>query len=258
MISALAKAAQILGMPIYARAAARAARFLLAKHVRYGRLLRCSRAGVAGPDGCLEDHAYLAAALLDLYETTFDAACYSDAARLAARAVELFWDERAGGFFAAVPDRTLFARLREEYEGPMPLANAVMAQTLLRLHEFTGAPELLERAERTVASFHGGLTRVPSGHASLLCAVDFMKGPVTALVVSGPQPEALLCAARRVFCPNQVVALADGRAHIPILEGREPLAGKAAAYVCRDWTCLPPVTEPAELEALLRRPAQTS
>jgi uncharacterized protein YyaL (SSP411 family) len=89
----------------------------------------------------------------------------------------------------------------------------------------------------------------------MLCALDFLQGPVTAVVVSGPEPEGLLRAARRGFCPNQVVALADGRAAIPILEGRGPLAGKAAAYVCRDWTCLPPVTEPKELEALLRKPA---
>ncbi|MCX5795041.1 MAG: thioredoxin domain-containing protein [Elusimicrobia bacterium] len=255
MISALAKAAQVLGSDLYARAAARAARFLLDKHVSCGRLLRCPRAGVCGPDGYLEDHVYLAAALLDLYETTFDAAYCAAAARLAGRAVELFWDEETGGFFSAAPDGTLFARLREEYEGPMPLANAVMAQTLLRLHELTGDPELRERAERTVASFSGALARSPSGHASMLCAVDFLKGPVTALVVSGPEPEALLRAARKVFCPNQVVALADGRAPIALARGRGPLAGRAAAYVCRDLACLPPVTEPAELEALLRRPA---
>jgi uncharacterized protein YyaL (SSP411 family) len=253
MISALAKAAQVLGAPVYAQAAARAARFLLDRHLKDGRLLRCSRAAVPGPAGCLEDYAYLAAALLDLYEATFDAAYYAAAARLAARAVELFWDRRAGGFFAAAPDEALFARLREGYEGPLPLAGAVMALTLLRLHGLTGAPEFRDRAERTVASCNGALARSPSGHASLLCAVDFLKGPATTVVVSGPDPEALLRAARRVFCPNQVVALADGRADIPILEGRGPLAGKAAAYVCRDRTCLPPVTEPAQLEALLRR-----
>jgi uncharacterized protein YyaL (SSP411 family) len=258
MISALAKAAQVLGVPVYAHAAARAARFLLDRHFRSGRLLRCSRAGAAGPDGYLEDYAYLAAALLDLYETTFDAAYYEAATRLAAQAVELFWDERAGGFFAAAADEALFMRQREEHEGPMPLANAVMALTLLRLHALTGAPEFLDRAERTVASFHGALGRIPSGQASLLCAVDFLKGPVTAVVISGPDSEALLRAARKSFCLNQVVALADGRASIPILDDRGPLAGKAAAYVCRDWTCLPPVTEPAELEALLRRPAPSA
>jgi uncharacterized protein YyaL (SSP411 family) len=258
MISALAKAAQVLGAPAYGRAAARAARFLLDRHVSYGRLRRSSRAGVTGPDGYLEDHAYLAAALLDLYETTFDASFHEAASRLAARAVELFWDERAGGFFAGAADPALFARLREDYEGPMPLANAVMALTLLRLHALSGAPELLDRAERTVASFSGLLGRIPSGLPSMLCAVDFLQGPVTTLVVAGPQPEVLLRAARKVFCPNLVMALADGRAAIPILEGRGALAGKAAAYVCRDWTCLPPIGEPEELEALLRGKPQAA
>ena len=72
------------------------------------------------------------------------------------------------------------------------------------------------------------------------------------IVVTGPDPEPLLKVVRSRFLPNKVVALADGKAKIPLLEGREPVNGKAAAYVCENMACKKPVTDPAELEALLK------
>ncbi|HXX92206.1 MAG TPA: thioredoxin domain-containing protein, partial [Planctomycetota bacterium] len=126
MISAMAQASGVLGEPRYREAAERAARFLLERHRQDGKLLRTSRLGEAKLDAYLEDHAYLAAALLDLYEATFDGAYFAEAEKLAQRAIDLFWDERAGGFFTtAAGHASLLARMREEYEGPHPTGNSV-------------------------------------------------------------------------------------------------------------------------------------
>jgi len=38
---------------------------------------------------------------------------------------------------------------------------------------------------------------------------------------------------------------------VPLLKGRDPVDGHAAAYVCEHFACERPVTEPKELEALL-------
>src|SRR5262249_60027555 len=49
-----------------------------------------------------------------------------------------------------------------------------------------------------------------------------------------------------------------GREHaeaIPLLAGRGLVAGAPAAYVCRDFTCRMPVTDPVELRAALDYPA---
>jgi uncharacterized protein YyaL (SSP411 family) len=256
MISALAKAAQVLGSARYAAAATRAARFLLEKHRRDGGLLRVSHGGTARLAGQLEDHAFLAAALLDLYETGFDATHFEAAVGIVEETVEKFWDSRAGGFFAATAaEEPLLTRSREEYEGPMPTANAVMATTLLRLSELTGRREYRTRAVRALESFHGDLGRFPSGHASLLCALDFLKGPIYVIVVAGQSPEPLLRVAHGMFLPNKVVAYADGRSLIPVLEGRGAANRRAAAYVCRGGTCLPPASDAMQLEALLRQQA---
>jgi uncharacterized protein YyaL (SSP411 family) len=254
MIGAMAQASQILGEARYREAAERAAKFLLERHRKDGRLLRTSRLGEAKLDAYLEDYSYLAAAMLDLYEATFDGAYFLEAEKLAGQAIEQFWDDAAGGFFTTAKGHaSLIARMREEYEGPHPTGNSVMTMTLLKLFSLTGKETYRERAGKTVKSMKAELERYPAGHAWMLCALDYMKGPAREIVIAGPDPAPLLQVVRGLFLPNKVVAVADGKAKIPLLEDRGPVKGKAAAYVCENMTCQRPVTEPSELEALLKK-----
>ncbi|MBV8878657.1 MAG: thioredoxin domain-containing protein [Planctomycetaceae bacterium] len=253
MISAMAQAGAVLEEPRYREAAVKAANFLLAAHRKDGKLLRTSRLGEAKLDGYLEDYSYLAAALLDLYEATFDATYFVEAKALVAKAIDLFWDDGAGGFFVtAKSHESLIARMREEYEGPHPSGNSVMTLTLLKLFDYTGDASYRDRADKVVRSFKSHLERYPMGHGWMMVALDYLRGPSKEIVISGPDPEPLLKVVRSRYLPNKVLALADGKAPIPVLEGRGPLQGKAAAYVCENMTCKRPVTTPAELEALLK------
>ena len=252
MISAFCLGAQALDEPRYRDAAVKAGKFLLEKHRKDGRLLRTSRLGEAKLEGSVDDYAYLSAAMLDLYETTFDAAWYEEGARLAAKAVELFWDPKAGGFFYGMESPDLVARMREDHEGPMPTGNSVLALAFLRLHAFTGEEAHRERAVKTLESYQASLEQIPHAHAWLLCALDFLQGPAREVVIAGPSPEPLLRALRGGFYPNKVVAFADGKAKLPLLEGRGPVQGKATAYVCENRACKLPVTEPGKLLELLK------
>ncbi len=252
-IGALARAAQALEEPRYLGAAETAARFLLRAHRQDGRLLHVSRGGAAKIGGYLEDYAHLASAMLDLYEATFEEGWFEEARRLAAEAVDLFWDEDAGGFLVSgIAHESPLARMREDIEGAIPPGNAVMATTLLRLHSLTGEASYRDRAERTIRSFKAEIEANPAAGPSFLVAIDFLEGPVKEIVVAGPGPQALLRAVRRSFVPNKVVALAGGKAVPPLAEGRTAAGGKAAAYVCENGTCRRPVTEPSELEEEIR------
>ena len=254
MISAFSLGARVLGDVRYRQAAEKAAGFLLAKHRKDGKLLRTSREGEAKLDGTLADYAYLSSALLDLYETTFDAAYYEEGRRLAEKAVELFWDAAAGGFFVTpAGEAHLLARMREEYEGPMPTANATLALVFLRLFGYTGEAAFRDRAEKTIESFKEQLDQVPSAQPTLLMAVDWLKGPAREIVVAGPDADALLGKVRSLFLPNTVVARADGGAKLPLLEGKVAVGGKAAAYVCENMACKMPVTDVAALEEALKK-----
>ncbi|HEX7902153.1 MAG TPA: thioredoxin domain-containing protein [Planctomycetota bacterium] len=254
MISAFTQGARVLGEDRYRQAAEKAAAFLLTRHRKDGKLLRTSREGEAKLDGTIADYAYFSAALLDLYETTFDPAYYEEGRRLAEKAVDLFWDEKAGGFFVTpAGEPHLLARLREEHEGPMPTGNAVLALVFLRLFGYTGEAGFRERAEKTVNSFKEQLDQVPSAQPTLLMAVDWLKGPAREIVLAGEAPEALLGKLRATFLPNTVLARADGKSKIPLLEGKIAVNGKAAAYVCENMACKAPVTDVAALEEALKK-----
>ncbi|HZE99986.1 MAG TPA: thioredoxin domain-containing protein [Planctomycetota bacterium] len=253
MISAMAQAGAALDVPRYRDAAVRAAEFLLTAHRKAGMLLRTSRLGEAKLNGYLEDYAYLAAAMLDLYEATFDGKYFNEAQSLVAAANTLFWDETAGGYFvSAKSHESLIARMREEYEGPHPSGNSVMTLTLLKLFDYTGDAAYRDRADKVVRSFKSHLERNPMGHGWMMVALDHLKGPSKEIVIAGPDPGPLLKVVRSRYLPNKVLALADGKASIPVLEGRTAVQGKTAAYVCENMTCRKPVTSPEELEALLK------
>ena len=103
-----------------------------------------------------------------------------------------------------------------------------------------------------IESFQHTLENRPAALAWFLCALDYLEGAAREIVIAGPNPEALLRAVRGPFLPNKVLAFADGKTSIPLLEGRKAIDGKAAAYVCESFTCKRPVSTPEELSKLLK------
>ena len=260
-ISAFAHAYQVTGERRFLDASKGAADFLLARLVVSGRLLRRYRDGaVATMEGTLEDYAFVAAGLLDLYEAGFEPSYLSGAIRLAERMVGAFWDgsgEGGGGafFLSSAPD--LLVRAKEGYDGPTPSGNAVAALTLLRLSEFTGRRDLREKAEGTMKAFGESMESSPFSHTYMLCALDFWLGPTRGVVVAGPPEERgtqeMVRAVQTRFLPNKVLALA-GRA-IPeisqLTEGKAEVGGRPTAYVCEGFACKSPVTGVEALRAQL-------
>ena len=94
--------------------------------------------------------------------------------------------------------------------------------------------------------------RHPQAFGHLLQAGDFYLAPVKEVAIVGPEAEAdeLLRVVRESYRPHLV--LAAGRADgVPLLEGRAPVDGHAAAYVCERFVCQAPVTSPDDLAAAL-------
>ncbi len=150
MISAYARAYERTGTEAYRQAAERAARFVL-QNLREDGTLRVSwRRGKVGPPGFLDDHAFLARGLLDLYDATSSAA-WRDEAALVARSASRFLDrERGGYFFAAEGQDDLIVRPKSLTDDSLPSGNAVMAECLLRLSRALGDRDLRAEAIRTL------------------------------------------------------------------------------------------------------------
>jgi uncharacterized protein YyaL (SSP411 family) len=252
MISALAEAGAALERPDYTDAAVACAEFIW-RDMRDddGRLVRSYNRGRAQLGAYLEDYAFLLEALLTLYETTFDPRWFAAARELAETILARFSDEENGGFFATADDHeTLIARRKELEDAPIPAGASSAAYGLLRLSALTGEHRYEEAALGVLRLLHVVAPQHPAAFGHLLQALDFHFAAVKEVAIVGPDAAALERVVRGEFRPHVVVAggPADG---VPLLEGREPVDGRAAAYVCEHFACQRPVTEPSELAALL-------
>jgi uncharacterized protein len=256
MISALADAGAVLERPDYLDAAAAAAEFVLRDlGDGEGRLLRTWNDGRAKLAGYLEDHAYMVEALLTLYEATFDPRWFAEARRLADATIAHFADDEQGGFFTTADDHDeLLVRRKDLDDNPIPSGSSSAALGLLRLAALTGEREYERRAVGVLRLVHEVLPRAPQAFGHMLQALAFYTAPVREVALVGDDLRPLARAVRSTYRPRVVLAGAadaergDG---VPLLEGRTPVDGRAAAYVCEHFACQRPVTEPAELEALL-------
>lgn len=260
-IAALADAGVALGREDYVAAAAQAAAFVLEALVVDGRLRRVHADGAAAHLGQLDDHADLCHGLLCLYAATFEPRWLAAAREIAGTMVELFADPDNGGFFYAGSDgETLVARTRELEDHPTPAGNSQAAHVLLRLADLTGDAALEELAVGALRVVGGDLSRYPQAFGTALIALEHHLAERREIAIAGPPGDprtaALLAAARDGAGPFDAIAVGDpadpaAAAAAPLLEGRPLVDGAPAAYVCRRFTCLAPVTEPAALSAAL-------
>jgi uncharacterized protein len=250
-ISALADAGAVLGEPRWLEAAVQSAEFVL-RDLRDddGRLLRSYNRGRAKIGAYLEDHAFLLEALLTLYEATFEERWFAEARALADVLLERFLDDEGGGFFSTAADgEPLVARRKEIDDAPIPAGGSAAAFGLLRLAALTGEHRYEEAAVGPLRLLHTIAPQYAAGFGHLLQALDFHLSPVREVALVGEDRGPLEAVVRSKFRPHIVVAAGVG--DVPLLEGREPVEGRAAAYVCERFACRRPVTEPDELAALL-------
>jgi hypothetical protein len=263
-ISALAKAGRALGEPRYLEAAGRAADFLMARMLGAdGRLLRTWREGKAGGPGFLDDHAFTALALLDLYEATGEPRRLEQATALARTMLRLFSEEKEGALFDTPKGAAdLLARTRDGDDWAVPSGNAGAALLLLRLGRLSTDTAMEERGRAVLRAFSGAVDRVPLAAPALLMALDFDLGPTLEVVLAGDPASAGFRAMEREvsrrFLPRTVVAWrppgAAGEAiakALPWLAAYGPVDGKAAAYVCTGGACNAPVTTVEALAGIL-------
>ena len=262
MITSLAKAAAVLDEPRYREAASRAAEFILKSMCPGGRLLASYGKGRARLKGYVTDYAFFIEGLIELYQAGGEVRRLEEAARLTDTAVEYYWDEAAGGFFFTASDHEpLLVRSKTANDGAIPSGNSVMLSNLLKLSILLDRNDYRPKAERIIRVFAGsGAMRTPWGHERLLAGVEaFHEGFAEVAVVGAPEDpatQALLAALYARYLPNKVVARLnpadlDASGKVPLLAGRTPVDGRPAAYVCRHFVCLEPVTEPEGLARLL-------
>ena len=266
MILAFSRAYQVLGEKRYLEAAMRATRFVLDKlaDCGSGQLLRRYRDGESRFEAHLEDYALLVQALLDLYEASFDIEWLKAASTFAKRQNELFFDRKDGGFFdVSGNDPTILVRTKEWYDGAEPTGNSIAILNLLRLSQMINGVEYEAMARKSLAYFGQRLHESPQATPQFLVALDFSLSKPKQIIIAGaaedPGTAALLREVHSRFIPNKVLLLADGAggqeflsASIPFLATIQMSDGKPTAYVCENYACRLPTSDPDQLSELLK------
>jgi len=267
MISAFARAAQVLDEPRYLEIALRGAKFLRANlYEEKSKLLyRNYREGRSAIEGFADDYAFVVQALLDLYEASFDIEWLKFAIELQETQDRLFFDEKNGGYFSTSgKDASVFLRMKDDNDGAEPAASSVAALNLLRLSQVRDDLQLTERARKTIDAFAATLSHFPSAMPQMLVALDFSLSKPRQIVIAGkkdaPETKALLKEVHCHFLPKTILLLADGSYGQKYLgEKNEAIRtmstveGKSAAYVCENFTCKAPVTDSSELAELVAK-----
>ena len=265
MISAFARAAQVMDDARYLEIATRAAKFLRANlYEEKSKLLyRNYRGGRSDIEGFADDYAFVVQGLLDLYEASFNVEWLKLASELQETNDRLFFDEKNGGYFSnSGKDESVFLRMKDDNDGAEPAASSLAALNLLRLSQLRDDQKMAERARKTIDAFATTLSHFPSAMPQMLVALDYSLSKPRQIVIAGrkdaPETKALLKEVHRHFLPKTILLLADGGEGQKYLgEKNEAIRamslveGKPAAYVCENFACKAPVTDAGQLAKLL-------
>jgi uncharacterized protein YyaL (SSP411 family) len=271
MISALAKAGFTLDEPRYVKAASRSAAMILTSMRRDGRLSRVSWTGEVGGPAFLEDHAFLIAALIDLYEVSGEPHWVESALSLQRVQDDHYLDAEGGGYYRTADDgEVLLAREKPIDDGAVPSGNSVAASNLSRLAALTGNEVHSERLAQLYAAFASDLEQSMARSATLMQTVSDREIGLREVVLVEPNvgadSSAMLAPLRTIFAPNRVVirvregaALESLAKTLTIVSGKAAIGGKPTAYVCENRVCQFPTHDARvfaqQLEVL---PARTS
>ena len=269
VVCALARFGAATGEERFVNAARETARFLRATHrLADGALTHGSVHGRPTGRAFLDDIAWMALALLDLWQAGGDLDAYDDALALADQMIADFADPSgAGMFFYAPPqqgsDTALPARPRKMVDEAVVHPNAVAWEILWRLEALSGKDRLRQELTRQEKAFLSMIRRLPEGNHYGLAVADRLSRPLVTVVVAGAEDDPTFAemgaaARRQLGSDGCVLALEAGAAQrmeaaFPDLaRGKSPVEGRCAAYVCRGGNCLAPVCDTDALIGLLK------
>jgi uncharacterized protein len=249
MLTAFAEAALAFDSDAFREVTSRNAGFLTTMW-QDGRLYRSWKAGAFRIAGVLEDYAGVAAGLIAAFEALQQMRWLELARELGVAIVERFSDTEGGFFDTPADGETLIARPRDLFDNATPSGNSMAIAVLQKLALYYGDSSFARAAQRALERSADLAVRHPSGFGFLLGDWEAAVSGIREIAITGadsPGGAVLLRAVCEAYLPHRILVWRDAR--LPILEGKPP--DRAAVYICRNYVCEEPVTDPARLREML-------
>jgi len=260
MIRAFVEAALAFHRSDYRNAAEQAGLYLSMRLVRDGRVFRSALDGrISGP-GVLEDFAAVALAFLDLYALTFDTSWLQLSRAITENAVALFHDSETDTWYDTASDHEpLIVRPREYTDNATPSGTSLVAELLVKWAELDDKPDWRSLAQSIASRVGEAIAQYPQALGHMAGVADaLVNGTMQVALVGAPGDPGLRELVRRVgstFVPALVMAGGDpsDEGQPALLRDRIAIGGRATAYVCHDFTCDLPTSDPGELERQVKQ-----
>jgi len=212
-------------------------------------------------EGHADDYAFVIWGLIELYESTLESTYLQEAVALNEAFINEFWDEEGGGFyFTSESAEELLGRKKEIYDGAMPSSNSVAMMNLLRLGRMTGNTNWEQMANQAQKRFAKDLKKAPTGFGAALQSIDFALGTSQEIIIAGNREgddtRQMVQKINEQFLPRAVLLLNDPddemiRNLAPYLSDFDTQKGQATAYVCQNYSCELPTTDPEKMLELI-------
>ncbi len=246
-MSAFAEAGRVLGRHDYVETARGIAHHLRTTQSTKGTLAHTWREGTPGTERFCEDYAAVGIGLLDLYQATFDESCFVEARQLTEEMIDSFTDP-AGGFFTTAADASpLVIRPKDITDNAVPSPNSLAADLLSRMYLYTGVRRYHDLAEGCLGLPGSALSQHGAAFGRALSILTFARANPGEVAIAGPTPEKFISEFNSHYLPFSVVTASSGNtreSEIPLLRDKTPLQGQTAAYICSNFICKAPVTNP--------------
>ena len=254
MIEGMAHAAAVFGRDDWLQSARRALDFVRKTMWQGGRLLATCKDGRAHLNAYLDDYAYMLSALVAMLQADYRQEDLEWAEDIADVLLEQFEDRARGAFFFTSHDHEkLIHRAKIGHDNATPSGNGVVLQALQRLSCLTGETRYGSAAERGLQLYYPQMLENSSGYATMAAALEEALVPPDVVILRGTDAAARQWRStmQRRYLPNTLILSIP-----PESAGLPPVMDKAAgdpvnAWVCSGVSCLPPITELAELERVL-------
>jgi len=219
-----------------------------------GRLLRTFKDGQSKLNGYLEDYAFYACGLLDLFAADSSEEYLSKSIKYTDFMLQHFWDEKEGNlFFTSDDHEKLISRTKNFYDLAIPSGNSTAASNLLKLYHYSQKKEYLDKAVRIMKAGSRSAAENPFGFGQMLNSIYlYLKKPIEVTVIlaqngiSTTNSSNLAAWVNKQFLPNGIVATVhinelEKLQRYPFFKGRELRGSEDTAYVCKNFSCSLPI-----------------
>ena len=255
MISAFVKGYKISGESKYLDVALSATNFYQSKFEEYGLLHRVFKDGKSKLSAYLDDYAYLANAVIDVFEITGDVRHLEFAKKLSSYLVEHFWDDKNSSFFFTADNHEkLIIRPKSNYDLSMPSGNSVAANASLRLFHITQEEQFHKITEKILENQATLAAENPFAFGFLLNVLHLAIEKPIEITILNTKNNVLIHTLNKKFIPESIMVQIDTKDKLDALsklsffKGKEFPESETNVFVCKNFSCSLPLISLSDIE----------